>query len=659
MKNAIIRIVAILLLAGMLVGCQSEPIVPTSENSERASESEQASEKSSAQEAITSEEISSEAIDVSDVESEVSSNISEDVTSGDETSEIVSDIEDTSEIDNKDVIFQNTIAMQNYLAVVTEEIENSKNSRLALDEVADSIRDNLNTSSIDHLAQDYINQLLYTIEAYQMIAVKRERLQYIYNQDKAKALKSAVPNPLTFMSIAGAGNWKKMVASVVYTIADSYTNYQSYNDELDKQFLLSGWELDDAEKKELDSKKDSLFNYRVDISQESGIEGAKLLSGGDVKRFVEILAENNIDRRLQKLKADEGRFALFGRYWLECAECYYSREEYENCLLCVDRYLELYTGIFERDYLYAQFLPKAIIAAQNVYEGQEYIDSIKSFTDDIGTHTDSGDWALHYFAAQSYLDLFAKSGDASYLQLAYDTAYNIVNELSKEQIELNQNYLADVVELKLGGSQSSSHKIQEENKKQKKEEQKKLDELNKSIREKRKTECLSIYEPLEISCELLFAIAEQLKIDQKQQEETNKILRDVFLIKPIYNKYSYTNKCDYAGSNVQFEKREIVIPADLLRDGATVLVTVEAGGQKMTFDDWQITEVERPENGDISSYKAHLVSKTCKGYKWSEGAVATVRVSNGAQYETITFNFKVVEFKANFIFPDTVVFERI
>ena len=53
---------------------------------------------------------------------------------------------------------------------------------------------------------------------------------------------------------------------------------------------------------------------------------------------------------------------------------------------------------------------------------------------------------MRYFAAQTYIDLYAKTQDIRYLQNAYEIALDNVNWLCGEQKAQNVAYLADVME---------------------------------------------------------------------------------------------------------------------------------------------------------------------------------------------------------------------
>ena len=136
-----------------------------------------------------------------------------------------------------DEVQKNSIAMLNYLAVLSREINESKNSRLFLEEAYDSLINNTNPDKVNELTESHMSSLLDIIERYRMISVKRDRLQYIYDQNKAKALKESMPNPVALLSAVSSFDIKKLAASVAYMAVDSYSSYKSYNAEIDLQYM--------------------------------------------------------------------------------------------------------------------------------------------------------------------------------------------------------------------------------------------------------------------------------------------------------------------------------------------------------------------------------------------------------------------------------------
>lgn len=555
----------------------------------------------------------------------------------------------TSQVESKTVSYddielsekqQNSIAMLNYLAMVSQNIESSKNNRIYLEEVYSSLLNNTNPV-IDEKTQGHLQTMLDIIKDYRQIQLKRDRLNYIYEQDKANSIKNAMPNPLAVLSVVESFSWQKLVATVAYTAVSSYTNYKSANDALDKQFMIDGWELDDKETENIHKNRTRTFNYMVDIVREYKLPGSLALSEESITSFVDSFSNTNVNQRLQFLKSQEQVYSDFGPYWLEMAGCYYELGQYQNCLDCVSQYESIYSGIFRYDYQYAEFLPKAIVAAQLVYDGGKYVEVIGKYTDTLNSPL-LKDWALKYFAAQSYIDLYSKTKEVTYLNKAYEIAKDNVNILVSEQEKLKGTYLNDVEELKLSDSDTESMSKDEI-----KAQQKNLDKLNKSLVEKRKTELPSLYEPLVVNCDLLFSLANELNISDSEKKEIEGILSDVFIVDSVKDKYSFSENSEYS---IDFSKDEIIIPANILTDSSSISVAISSNDGK-TIKDFTLNEVERKDK-PISSFLAHYNSKELKSYKWSEKDTITITVSNGNSFDDMTFKYEVKEIKTgtwNFI----------
>lgn len=556
---------------------------------------------------------------------------------------------------------RNSFSMLYYLAITAEEIRISKDNRLILDDIYTSLLNDINPGAIDETTQDHLKNLRDIIKSYISISVKRDRLQYIYNQDKAETIRSAVPNPLAILSMTNSFDWKKLAVSAVYTVVDSYNNYKSANEAADQEFLMSGWELDDEETDTIQKNRERAFDYMVDIVQEYNLDGRLTLNEKAIETFAEICAIESVQQKIRRLESEEDTYKLLGNYWLELADCYFTTSQYQKCLDCVAKYNELATGIYRKDYNYVQILPKAIVAAQEVYSGDEYVTHIKGFADSIIENTTTEEWSIRYFAAQVYLDLYARTNDRAYLETAYNIAYDNVTILLDEQRAMNATYLADVKELTV---EEPDYRFMTEDEKKDaeqeyKDEQKRLKAYNKALKETRETELPSLYEPLILNCDLLFALADEMGISTKEQAEIEAILQTesngVFLVQPINERYSFSAvSADYS---IEFKKDEIIIPVTLLSADAQIIVAATDNGKTVTFDDCTVIKVERKETS-FDSFYANVSSKQMKDYKWTADSKVTVTIINGNESEPVEFRFKVAEFKGNWIFADKVVFEE-
>lgn len=556
---------------------------------------------------------------------------------------------------------RNSFSMLYHLAITAEEIRISRSNRLMLDDIYTSLLNDINPGAVDETTQDHLRNLRDIIKSYLDISVKRDRLQYIFNQDKAATIRSAVPNPLAVLSMANTLDWKKLAASVVYTVVDSYSNYKSANASVDREFLLSGWELDDEETSAVKKNRDRAFDYMVDIVQEYGLDGKLTLSEDAINTFAKICALDVVQQKIRRLESEEETYKLLGNYWLELADCYFETSQYQKCLDCVYRYNALSTGIYRKDFNYVQILPKAVVAAQMCYSGTEYVSVISGFADDILENTATKDWAVRYFAAQVYLDLYQRTGDREYLASAYNIAYDNVAILVDEQRKLNDMYIAPVQEVTI---EEPDYKYMNEEEKKAakqtyKEEQKRLKEYNNSLKKARETELPTLYEPFVLNCDLLFALAGEMGISEAEQAEIEAILQTdsngVFLVKPINDRYSFSQS--YNTYTIDFSKDGLVIPAHLMSSKAQVTVAVTENGETLTFDDFVVTKVDRKADA-FDGFTASLSSKLMSGHTWMADSKVTVSIVSSSGTEPLVYRYKVSEYKENFwVIPDKVVFE--
>lgn len=539
---------------------------------------------------------------------------------------------------------RNSFSMMYYLAITAEEIRTSKDNRLILEDIYTSLLNDINPGAVDEITQDHLKNLRDIIKSYLHISTKRERLQFIYNQEKAEAMRSAVPNPLAILSISNAMNWKKLALSVAYTAVDSYNNYKSAGESADMAFIMSGWELDDEEKDTVMKNRDRAFDYMVDMVQEYELDGLKTLNERAIEKFAEISATENASERIKLLRAEEATYSLLGNYWLELADAYFETSQYDKCLECVEEYNNLATGIYRKDFNYIQILPKAIVAAQETYSGDQYVESIDGFADAIVMNTSTDDWSVRYFAAQVYLDLYAKTTDNAYLEKAYKIASENVTVLLKEQRALNNAYLSDIVE-QVAVEPDYRYMTEAEKKEAKqeyKDEKKRIKDYNKALKESRKTELPSLYEPLVLNCELLFALADKMNISNVEKADILAILETdtngIFLVKPINEAYSFSG--NLTKNTIELSKDEIIIPADLLTAESNIAILISDNGSATTID----------------TFKAYIRSKKWDKYEWTADSKVTIIITYADACEkTETFRFVVEAFKEHW-YGDKVEF---
>lgn len=341
---------------------------------------------------------------------------------------------------------RNAIAMLNYITVLTQDINASKNSRLYMEEAYSLLINNTYPNAVDSRTQSQLTSLLDIMESYRMIDVKRERLQYIYEQNQAQAIRAAMPNPLALMSAMQAFRPEKLAAAIVYMAVDSISSYTAYTKETDLQYLKDGWALDDDEAEVLHSSRKGTFSYMISMVRDNDLPGDLTLTENAVEELIEWKNNDNTVGRIRFLESNQNTYQSYGGYWLILAESYYANGNYAKSLDALASYEGLEARIFRRDYELAKILPLMISAAEKIYSIHKYEEFAAHYGQSILDNTDHDAWALRYFAAQTYMDLYGKTRKRSYLQKAYSITLDNVNYLVGEQRAMNAAYLAPVQE---------------------------------------------------------------------------------------------------------------------------------------------------------------------------------------------------------------------
>lgn len=319
-------------------------------------------------------------------------------------------------------------------------------------------------------------------------------------------------------------------------------------------------------------------------------------------------------------------------------------------LYAIEQYESSETRIFRKDYDYGKTLPIAIVSAREVLNEDEYISYAANKLQSITSNTKVSDWATQYFVVQTYMDLYSITNDKNYLEQGYEIEVNVVNELISEQQKLNKEYLADVVEIKADKNAT-------------KEEKNEIKSYNKMLKERRKTELPPISAPLELSCELLFGIADELGISDTEKNRVEKLIHNngeqIFLNVLLDNQVRFS-KNDFSSDSydVTYEKNKLYIPAVLLSNDSIVKVALKTSSGTTVYDDWCLDNVDRSKK-ELEDFLAEYSSLSAKKIDYSDGDTISVQIfRNDKETEPqVTFKFKAKETK-KFIFTD-ISFERV
>ena len=594
-----------------------------------------------------------------------SSSTSENQITEEANNKIAEDIEAEADdiIDSEDVeessltpTQRNSVNMLNYMSALTQEINASSGNQMFLEEAYSSLVNDIYPNAVDTETQAEITSLMDTIENYRMITVKRKRLEYIYEQNRAQALRQKIPNPVGVLSAVQSGSILKSAASVLYMAVDSVSSYKAATSQADLQYIQDGWELEDQELTELHNSTKNALSYMFDMVRDYNFDGDYALSEEAIKDFVKWKSkpDSQLISKIEWFKSHKDTYQNFGRYWLELVKDYYNSEDYENCIESIRQYESVSTRIFRKDTDKANVLPMVIIAAKETLSEAEYIELANSYCSEIYDNTKDDDWSLRYFVAQIYMDLNILTKDELYLEKAYEIALGNVNVLVDEQRTLNKTYMEEIQ--KIEADKDSTKREKEEIKK-----------YNKLLKEQRKVELPPVSEALYLNIELLFALANEMQVSDEEQKRINAILHEngneIFLTKALDNRFWFGKKSEDINLDeveISFDGENLSIPAAYIAEGYAIQMTISSGKKDTQIEDWSVKKVKRPKKEkECSEFVVSFESKKAKDYKYHVGDKITIKVDPVADTPdgNITLNYKVKSSKKFGVF-DGIKFER-
>lgn len=558
-----------------------------------------------------------------------------------------------------DDVQRNSIAMLNYLAVLTQEINTSRNSRLFLEDAYSSLINNTSPDAVDEATRQQLTGILDTLYNYRMTDVKRARIEQERESILARSIQAAIPENkrMKQLSNASAGNDPFMfVSTLAIIVAQSVSSYDAAASESELEYLRDGWALEDDEAAALHESRKGMFNYMLTIVNENHLPGELALSERAVEEFVEWKHNGNAYQRIRFLESNRETYQALGDYWLTLAASYSEIGDYPKCLDAVASYEALDVRIFRRDHDFAAVLPLAIAAAGQLYEGEEYARLAEHFAAKIVANTGSEDWALRYCAANVYAALYAQTGERRFLRCAYDVTLDNVNTMVNFQRDMNANYLAEIEEVKVPDGATRAQK-------------KEIKNYNKQLKKDRKLELPPVYDPLTLNCDLLFALAQELDIPEAERQAIDGILHGngepLFLVPSIDALYYFDAPEGTGAFTLEFTGDELTLPAMLVTDDAQIDVYVlEPDSEQLLLNDWELKSVEREDDEPLESWVAHYKSPTARKHDYADTAKIMISITPRAglaveplQFSLAAFNSKDHFWEKVMIWDDGIRFE--
>lgn len=416
-----------------------------------------------------------------------------------------------------------SIAMLNYLATETRLVVSSTNSRLVLEETYNKLINNTNPAVIDQDTKIFLETLLNSIEKFRILGVQRERLEYIFENQKSQAITQSLPNPLYLLGARDL-NPLSLIATLAVMTVDSIFKFQGAVNNAEMSFLKDGWELDDKEAETLHKLRKDAFLYMRDVAVNNRLSMTDTLNEESIDNFVRYSLDENLQRRRQWLEDSRRLYAVYAPFWLALAETYYEIGLYRECIDAVTQYEAVQAQIFRQERDFARILPKVITAVSHVHgTSQTSVTLTQSYLQKLIQHTTDADWALRYFAAQAYIRMAGIGDRRANLTAAYNVLVGNVTHLSRVQENLLAKYIAPIDETIPRGTA--------------KEKEKQMKSVINGLKNQRKKELPPMHEGLLLNYQTLLGIMDELNTPDQERNRINAIIDESIVYKMMRHSF--------------------------------------------------------------------------------------------------------------------------
>jgi len=534
------------------------------------------------------------------------------------------------------------IYLMNYIATEACLTGQYKEDSLLLEEIYKRLDSRVDPGLIDNASKNQMINLFNQITDFRIQDIRRQGIRFMRDHAKARAIKSAIPSPVFFLSLTNnIKNPLALAVNIAGMAAQSVTSYLNATERAEMQFYEKNMELNIDQIRALNKLTTTMFDYRQTTATANGLTDNDTVSPESIRKF---LAYKKYEPKLRletlKIKENQHIYEKYYPYWLELANTCHELKQYQECISAIERYEAIRFPLFMafNDIEYSLSLCKGIDSLAHIYQNNPnvYIPRCLEYLKKIEQNVPVDEWSIRYTAALAYMDLASatsNAGDkATYLNSAYRLFHSNVIGLSARQIAMNEQYMKPVV------TPANAN-----------QEQKKVyDEL----RKKREKQLYPVDEAFYMNYHALIGLMEQLKMGQRERDALNATLGESIALLRARDEYcrstaegsefitNFLKREDRRSFTAEdnnfmerYVKREFIykinyslflsrkdyfsIPLVFLSDNAKINIEIsnitEAHYKRENRDlysifeknvEWDAYKIDRPTNSNISSWKA-------------------------------------------------------
>jgi hypothetical protein len=406
------------------------------------------------------------------------------------------------------------IAFLNYVATEASLVKENQSNSLVLEDIYNRLENYVEPGLLDDSDRLEFDMRFNQITDFKKTDIRRQRIRYLYDRAKSRAVLQSIPSPIFFLSLAGnIRDPLALVVNIVGMAGSAFTSYLNAAEQAELQFYEESSRLDEEKLDNVNSLRSGFFNYMSRTASANGLRGTDTVAPDDIERFRGFIKEENLSMKIENLERNRSIYEKYFPYWLELANTYYRTGKYGECITAIERYEAIRAPIFRpnRDVDYAQALTNGVLALGSVYKNnpREYARQAGVYLQKIEDNSPDFNWPLRYFAALAYMDIASLSAGAERtdcLNRAYRLLRGNVTLLAADQRKQFADYQSPFNPPKTND--------------------KKLAEANKKIKEGRERELPPVNESFVLNYTALHGVMTQLGVSSQTRSEIRSIVED-------------------------------------------------------------------------------------------------------------------------------------
>jgi hypothetical protein len=296
----------------------------------------------------------------------------------------------------------------------------SYNDRIVLDEEYNNIINNIDLSKInDEEIIELLEDLMDTLSYFKLQEGDKVRLMTKYEKKVSNAFYSSFSG-VTNIIYAGGGNPYAIAAVALTQVGGAYANYRKNLDEYRQELDDKMWQLEKGAIEQINDIQKSFLRNSWILMKKRDIPDSWRLTDSQLNEYVEILKDDNVERRLRRLGRVSKFFDAYPPYWYYLGVSSMEAKNKPNANDAFNKFNQIRRGFFREDNVYTSALMNKILLFDPENDTEEIINLLNKMV-----NQSTKDWRKNLFAALKYAECGHLKEAKELIQINIDNNQNV------------------------------------------------------------------------------------------------------------------------------------------------------------------------------------------------------------------------------------------